>query len=93
MWIVLAIAKQVVVGRTRSNKMTAIRGLVPVRRVTLLKNVAYLRNLFRTLGLDVTSYSNAALVDAMLTVSLVMDDEWPSDAQIHEAFKRLNMPK
>lgn len=70
--------------------MAAIPGRVTVRRAALLKNVAYLRNLFRTIDLDVTAYSDATLVDAVLSISSEMDDEWPSDAQLQEAFKRLS---
>jgi len=71
--------------------MAAIRGPVTVRRAGLLKHAPYLRNLFRTLGLDVTAYSDATLVDAVLSISSSMDDEWPSDAQLQEAFTRLSM--
>ena len=71
--------------------MAADRQHVTVRRTALLKNVAYLRTLFRTLNLDVTRYSDAALVDALLSVSAEFDDTWPSDAQLQEAFKRLSI--
>jgi len=70
--------------------MTAIRGRATVRRAALLKHVAYLRNLFRTLDLDVAAYSDDTLVDAVLSISSGIDDEWPSDAHLQEAFTRLS---
>jgi hypothetical protein len=69
--------------------MTGSRGRVTVGRADLLKNVVYLRTLFRTLGLDVKPYSDDALVETLLSVAAIMDDQWPSDAQLHEAFARL----
>ncbi len=72
--------------------MAGKRGPVTVRRSALLKHVAFLRTLFRTLDLDVTRYGDETIVDAVLAVSSVLDDTWPSDEQLHEAFRRLSIP-
>ena len=69
--------------------MADSRERVTVNRVTLLKNIAYLRTLFRTLGFDVRRYTDETVVDALLSVSAVLDDTWPTDEQIQEAFDRL----
>ena len=49
-----------------------------------------LRAMFSSLGLDVTSCSDDALVEAMLRVCPVVDDRWPSDEQMRCVFAILS---
>lgn len=60
-----------------------------LERAHLLRVIPQLRALFHSLALDVSGYADAEVVDAMLAACPVVDDHWPSDAQVRMAFRRL----
>jgi hypothetical protein len=62
---------------------------IPLTRDAILRVMPALRNLFGLLGCDTTSFSDGAIVEAVLAVSPVFQESWPTDAQVQGAFRRL----
>jgi hypothetical protein len=60
-----------------------------IGREHVLRVIPELRTLFGTLGLNVSPYSDAELVDAVLAVAPVVDDGWLSDEQLTLVIQRL----
>jgi hypothetical protein len=57
----------------------------PLTREAVLRVMPALRNLFRLLGCDTTSFTDAGIADAVLAVSPVFQESWPTDAQVKAA--------
>jgi hypothetical protein len=60
-----------------------------LNRQSLLNQMPYLRSLFRILGRDVSVYSDASIIDAMLNVCPVVANDWPTNDQLELVFQRL----
>jgi hypothetical protein len=52
-----------------------------------------MRRLFELLHLDVTAFSDEAIADAVLHVCPMMDEGWPTDAQLLAVFAHLQATK
>ncbi len=64
-------------------------GAMHLQREHLLRVTTEIRTLFATLDLDVSPYSDANLIDAVLAVAPLVDDGWLSDEQVRQVFQHV----